>query len=157
MNSKTEIRPGKQIRVAVTEDDRATREGLSMLINGTAGFRCVGAYRSVEDAVRSVDRDAPEVMLLDIELPGLSGAEGVKALKHTRAAMEILEKIEEQLTPQEVRLLKLLSDGYSYRGAAERLNISLNTVRNYIRSIYEKLHVHSMSAAVTRALRSRII
>jgi len=67
------------------------------------------------------------------------------------------EKIEEQITPQEARLLKLLSEGYSYQGAAERLNISVNTVRDYVRSIYEKLHVHSKSAAVTKALRSRII
>ena len=67
------------------------------------------------------------------------------------------EKIEEQLTPQEVRLLKLLSEGYSYQGASDRLHISVNTVRDYIRSIYEKLHVHSKSEAVTKALRSRII
>lgn len=66
-------------------------------------------------------------------------------------------KLDEQLTPQELRLLKLLVEGYSYQGAADRLNISVNTVRDYIRSIYEKLHVHSKSEAVTKALRSRII
>ena len=68
-----------------------------------------------------------------------------------------LEKIEEQFTAQEVRLLKLLAQGFSYQGAAAQLNISLNTVRDYIRSIYEKLHVHSKSEAVSKALRSRII
>jgi len=67
------------------------------------------------------------------------------------------EKIEVELTPQEKRLLKLLSEGYSYQGSATRLYISVNTVRDYIRSIYEKLHVHSKSAAVTKATRSRII
>ena len=50
-----------------------------------------------------------------------------------------VERIEEQLTPQEVRLLRLLSEGYSYQGSAASLNISVNTVRDYIRSIYEKL------------------
>jgi DNA-binding CsgD family transcriptional regulator len=40
--------------------------------------------------------------------------------------------------PQETRLLKLLSEGYSYQNSAGQLNISINTVRNYIRSIYEK-------------------
>ena len=68
-----------------------------------------------------------------------------------------VEKLEEGLTPQEVRVLKLLSEGYSYPGVATRLNISVNTVRDYIRTIYEKLHVHSKSEAVTKALRNRII
>ncbi len=67
------------------------------------------------------------------------------------------EVIEEQLTLQEVRLLKFLSEGYSYQNAAGQMNVSINTVRNYIRSIYEKLHVHSKNEAVSKALRNRII
>ena len=67
------------------------------------------------------------------------------------------EKLDEPLTPQETRLLKLLSEGYSYQNSAGQLNISINTVRNYIRSIYEKLHVHSKNEAVGKALRSGII
>ena len=65
--------------------------------------------------------------------------------------------IEERLTMQEVRLLKLLSEGYSYQNAAGQMNVSINTIRNYIRSIYEKLHVHSKNEAVSKALRNRII
>jgi DNA-binding CsgD family transcriptional regulator len=64
---------------------------------------------------------------------------------------------ERHLTPQEVRLLGLLAEGYSYDGCAAHLNISVNTVRNYIRSVYEKLDVHSKAEAVTKALRSHII
>ncbi|MGE5346866.1 MAG: LuxR C-terminal-related transcriptional regulator, partial [Acidithiobacillales bacterium] len=64
---------------------------------------------------------------------------------------------EHDLTPQEVRLLKLLADGASYQAAADGLGISINTVRNYIRSVYEKLHVGSKSAAVSKALKRRII
>jgi DNA-binding NarL/FixJ family response regulator len=67
------------------------------------------------------------------------------------------EKIDGQLTPQEIRLLKMLADGYSYQNAAGQLNISINTVRNHIRSIYEKLQVHSKSEAVSKAIRSRLI
>lgn len=67
------------------------------------------------------------------------------------------EQADDQLTPQEVRLLQLLSDGHSYQSAAGQLNISVNTVRNYIRSVYDKLHVHSKNEAVSKALRSRII
>jgi DNA-binding NarL/FixJ family response regulator len=66
-------------------------------------------------------------------------------------------KPDESLTPQETRLLQLLADGYSYQAAGGQLNISVNTVRNYIRSIYEKLHVNSKSEAVSKGLRSRLI
>lgn len=64
---------------------------------------------------------------------------------------------DDPLTPQEVRLLGLLADGYSYRSAGDDLGITVNTVRNYVRSIYDKLHVHSKSEAVSKALRSGII
>ncbi|HET6892208.1 MAG TPA: hypothetical protein VFH31_13980, partial [Pyrinomonadaceae bacterium] len=55
------------IRVAIIEDDRATREGLSMLINGTPHYRCVATYRSVEDGLRSIGPNAHDVLLLDID------------------------------------------------------------------------------------------
>jgi DNA-binding NarL/FixJ family response regulator len=67
------------------------------------------------------------------------------------------ETLDQPLTPTETRLLKLLSDGYSYQNAAGQMNISINTVRNYIRSIYEKLHVNTKSEAVGKALRNRLI
>ncbi len=61
------------------------------------------------------------------------------------------------LAPQEVRLVGLLAQGHSYAGAAEELGVSLNTVRTYIRSVYEKLHVHTRSEAVSKALRSGLL
>ena len=61
------------------------------------------------------------------------------------------------LTDQELRFLTLLSRGYSYQAAADELEVSINTVRNYVRSIYEKLHVHSRSEAVGKALRAGLI
>jgi DNA-binding NarL/FixJ family response regulator len=67
------------------------------------------------------------------------------------------EKIDESLTAQEIRLLQLLSDGFSYQKSADQMNISINTVRNYIRSIYDKLHVNTKSEAVGKALRNRLI
>jgi DNA-binding NarL/FixJ family response regulator len=63
----------------------------------------------------------------------------------------------EHLSPQETRLLGLLAQGHSYQAAAHQLNISVNTVRNHVRSIYDKLHVHSKSEAVSKALRNRLI
>ena len=62
-----------------------------------------------------------------------------------------------RLTPHEVRLLKLLAEGHSYQSAGGQLGVTINTIRNYIRSIYGKLHVHSKSEAVTKALKARLI
>jgi DNA-binding NarL/FixJ family response regulator len=61
------------------------------------------------------------------------------------------------LTGQEQRLLSLLSQGHSYESSAREMNVSVNTVRNYVRSVYEKLHVHSKSAAVNAALRQGLL
>ncbi len=67
------------------------------------------------------------------------------------------DRMDENLTPHEVRLLRLLSEGHSYQTIGDRLGISINTVRNYIRTVYEKLHVHSKAEAVSKALQRRII
>jgi DNA-binding NarL/FixJ family response regulator len=67
------------------------------------------------------------------------------------------ELVEDPMTPTEVRLLLFLSEGETYEGAARRMEISINTVRDHVRSVYEKLHVHSKSAAVSKALRAGII
>ena len=61
------------------------------------------------------------------------------------------------LAPHEIRVLELLAQGYSYQAIANRMNISINTIRNYIRDTYDKLHVHSKSEAVSKALKSGII
>ena len=62
------------------------------------------------------------------------------------------EKAQYNLTPQELRLLKLLVEGHSYKTAAADLGVSVNTVSFHVRKIYEKLHVHSKVAAVAKAL-----
>lgn len=61
------------------------------------------------------------------------------------------------LTPQEGRLLRLMADGHGYESAGANLGITVNTVRKHVRSIYEKLHVHSKSEAVSKAIRSGLI
>jgi DNA-binding NarL/FixJ family response regulator len=68
-----------------------------------------------------------------------------------------LARDEVHLTEQETRLLALFAEGHSYQAAADKLCVSINTVRNYIRSIYDKLHVHSKSEAVSKALKARLI
>ncbi len=61
------------------------------------------------------------------------------------------------LTAQEIRLLHLLADGHSYQSASGRLGVTINTVRDHVRAVYEKLHVHSRSEAVSKGLRRRLI
>lgn len=61
------------------------------------------------------------------------------------------------LTPQETRLLSLLARGFTYEAAGLGIGVTVNTVRNYVRSIYEKLHVHSKSEAVAKAFRQGLI
>ena len=69
------------IKVAIIEDRREIRESLSMLISGTAGFECVAAYRSMEEALPCIGSKLPDVVLTDIGLPGMDGIEGIKILK----------------------------------------------------------------------------
>jgi DNA-binding NarL/FixJ family response regulator len=80
------------IKVAIIEDRRDIREGLAMLISGTEGYRCTGAFRSMEEALETIDRDMPHVALVDIGLPGMSGIEGMRILKdrHRDLAMLML-------------------------------------------------------------------
>lgn len=70
-----------EIKVAIIEDRREIRDGLAMLIGGTEGFRCTGAYRSMEEALAKINSDLPDVALCDIGLPGMSGIEGMRLLK----------------------------------------------------------------------------
>lgn len=208
------------IRTAVVEDDEVARECLRLLIDGTPGYSCVGSYGSVEEALKASAGGA-DVLLLDINLPGMLGSEGARIFYDKFPRMHILmltvyaeedkifesicngacgyllkktpparlleavreaheggapmtpeiarkvvtlfqktsrpEHLDEDLTPHEIRLLKLLAEGYSYQDAADRFRVSINTLRNHIRSIYEKLHVHSKSEAVSKALRYRLI
>ena len=74
--------PNASIRVIIIEDMRDVREGLKLLINGSPGFHCDGAYRSVEDALAAtVALDPPDIILTDLGLPGLSGIEGIRMFR----------------------------------------------------------------------------
>ena len=210
------------LRIAIVEDDVATRDALVMLINGETNTRCVCAFGSVEAALASRQRADVDVILLDINLPGMSGAEGIVLLREHWPAARVLmltvfpdeEKVFQSirngaigymlkktparqllaaihdaanggapispeiarklvdmvrhqngratppptvLTRQELRLLQLLADGFGYDSAGRQMGISVNTVRTYVRAIYEKLHVSTKAAAVGRAMRAGLI
>jgi DNA-binding NarL/FixJ family response regulator len=209
------------LKVAIIEDQPKIREGLRALIDGTAGYRCVGSFGSMEDALPRIGSALPDVLLVDIGLPGMSGIEGIRRLKEAHPDVAVLmltvynddlrifdalcagasgyllkstpparlleslrevmdggapmspevarrvvtlfrevrppERADYQLTPHEVRILKLLVEGHNYKTASAEIGVSINTIRFHMRSIYEKLQVHSKSEAVSKALRSRII
>ena len=209
------------IRVAIVEDRREIRDGLAMIINGTPGFRCTGAYRSMEEALERIAADMPDIVLNDIGLPGMSGIEGIRILKERHPGLlvlmltiyddddrifdalcagasgyllkntqpaRLLDALREavaggapmspevarrvialfrefrppdstkcELTPHEVRLLRLFVDGHNYRTAGVELGVTVHTISFHLRSIYEKLQVHSKSEAVAQALRRRLV
>ena len=211
----------KIIKTIIVEDQRDLREGLQTLINFTPGFKCTGAFRSMEEALARIKFDLPDVVLSDIGLPGMSGIEGIKILKEKYPDLIMLvlsvyddderifdalcagacgyllkqtepadllksvreavaggapmspevaarviklfrevrppERVDYDLTPHEIRLLKLLVEGHNYVTAAEELNISYNTIKFHVRNIYDKLQVHSKSEAVAIAMRDRLV
>jgi DNA-binding NarL/FixJ family response regulator len=207
--------------VGIVEDQNELREGLAQLINGSNDFKCCASFRSMEDVLAKVSFNLPDVMLVDIGLPGMNGIEGIRILKDRYPALLLLmltvyddddrivdaicagacgyllkntkpvkllealkeavaggapmspevarrvmtlfrespppRKVDHELTPHESRLLKMLVDGHNYKTAAAALGLSVNTISFHMRSIYEKLQVHSKSEAVAKALRQRII
>jgi DNA-binding NarL/FixJ family response regulator len=69
------------IRIVIIEDDKTIREGYTFLIGQTEGYSVVNAYPSFEEAAKKIITDAPDVILLDIELPGTNGVEAIPKLK----------------------------------------------------------------------------
>src|SRR4029077_14496379 len=69
---------------------RQTREGLATLINGAPGYRTTGVFSSMEQALAKIEGDPPDVILLDIQLPGMTGIEGAQKLKARYPALQIL-------------------------------------------------------------------
>ena len=208
------------IRVALVEDQRVTREGLSLLIGGSVGFEICGQYESMEFALEQIPGNPPDVLLADIGLPGISGIEGVRRIHELMPGLPILmltvhedsdsvfsavcagafgyllketpparllesirelfeggapmspgiarkvvlmfqkaapSKEEMQLSLRQLEILRMLAEGHSYKACAVTLGVGLDTVRSHVRKIYERLHVHSRSEAVWKALQGGLL
>lgn len=210
------------ITVMMVEDRSRIRETIVEIINDSEGLRCIGAYNSCETALEALTESVPNVLLMDIGLPGMSGIEGVKLIKSRYPSIDVLmhtvydddDKIfqsicagasgyvlknaesselikairethvgapmsasiarrllnmvrgrggaetapaeELNLTPRELDILQSLVEGHSYKKIAEKLFISPLTVQSHIKRVYEKLQVHSKSAAVSKALKYKL-
>jgi DNA-binding NarL/FixJ family response regulator len=204
------------IKVALVEDDEGIRSSLTALIRRDTALRLAGEYPDAETALKEIPLHKPDVVLMDINLPGIKGVECVRQLKASvpgvqflmltvyedsdslfnslkagasgyllkrTAASKLLESIRDvyeggspmtpqlarrvvqffarpadnspvaRLTPGEKEFLEQLANGYAYKEIADRMKISIDTVRSYVRTVYDKLHVHSRTEAVVKYLR----
>lgn len=204
------------INVSIVEDIKEIREGFCALINGSEGLKCVSCFSNAETALRDLIDDKPDVVLMDIGLPGMSGIECIRKLKAKKPELQIimltvyedddhifkalvagasgylikktpparlLEAIQdvynggspmssqiarkvigtfqslnkssvetENLSVREQEILSYLAKGFRYKEIAEKLFISIETVRTHLRNIYEKLQVRSRTEAVLKFL-----
>ena len=205
------------IRVSIVEDDDGIRASLVTLIRRAPALSVTGDFPDAETALKEIPVSPPDVVLMDINLPGMKGVECVRQLKEIMPSVQflmltvyedsdslfnsfragasgyllkrtaparLLEAIHDVyhggspmtpqlarrvvqyfsrppgtpsavslLTPGERDFLQLLANGYAYKEIADRLQISIDTVRSYVRTVYEKLHVHSRTEAVVKFLR----
>ena len=208
------------IHVTVIEDHPDFRKGLAFLLDASDGFECIDTFYSAEDALENLS-GKEDLLLLDINLPQISGIEAIPKLKlllpEVRIIMltildddqtimesilagadgyllkkssptQILNSIREcdgggspmtasiakkvltifkkyvpvqndnfSLTKREKEILNHLVEGEDNLNIANELFISIQTVRNHIRHIYDKLQVHSKSQAVVKAIREGLV
>lgn len=220
MRSATNIRR-MSIKVSIVEDDSQIRGELCKLINSAENVRCISAYSSAEAALEEIPRLKPDVVLMDINLPGMTGIECVRALRIAAPSVRIvmltvydevgqlfkslmagacgyllkrtpreklLEAIAEAqmggapmtrkiarkvvqyfqqlgeaspesqlLSKREQETLALLAEGFRYKEIADKLGISANTVREYVHSLYAKLHVTSRTEAAMKYQRQKAL
>ncbi len=204
------------ITVSIVDDEAELRRSITTFINGAAGFKCVSAYAGADEALRGLPEDDPDVVLMDINMPGMGGIECVTRLKTTHPGMQIVMLtvyedadrifkalaagasgyILKRLTPsalleairdvkeggspmsssiarkvvasfqsngggearfgglsaREQMVLERVAKGAPYKQIAADLDISIPTVRSYLRRIYEKLHVQTRTEAVAKFL-----
>src|SRR5215510_6778178 len=79
-----------EVRVIIFEDNRKFRESLSILIDGTPGFVLAGAFEDANNAVKNIAETHPDLVLMDIEMPGESGIEALKGIKKTFPDLTVL-------------------------------------------------------------------
>jgi len=78
------------IYIVIVEDDEIIRDGFVELLNSSEKFNCTGNYDNCEEAIKNLDQDSPDVILMDIELPGISGIEGIAKIKKLKKDIDII-------------------------------------------------------------------
>ena len=108
------------MRLVIVEDDPLLLENLTLLLRGEGGITVVGAYLSAEDALKSLKKASPEVMLTDIGLPGMSGVELIKKAKTDMADLEIMAHTVFEDRDNVFSAIKAGASGYILKGSSPR-------------------------------------
>ena len=201
------------ITVCIVEDMEDIRNGIAAIINMTDGFKVLQTFANAEDALQQLGLLQPDIVVMDINLPAMSGIECIQRLHEKNRSMQfmmftiyensdtvfealkagatgyilknsspakIIEALRElhqggspmnpeiakklvkrfqkqtfseneyHLTPKEQQILELMSKGYLYKEIAGELNNTVNTIKQHIRHIYEKLHVQNKAEAINK-------
>ncbi len=104
-------------RVAIVEDNRTTREGLEKIINLSSGYRCISTCSTAEDALRLLPQQRPEIVLMDIQLPKMSGVECVAHLKELLPAVQVIMVTVYEDPDRIFRALRAGASGYLLKRA----------------------------------------
>ena len=99
-----------EIKVAIFEDNQLLRESLFQLVNGTEGFFCTGAFPDCRNIIHNIQKSSPDVVLMDIQMPGTTGIEGVKMIKENFPEVKI---IMQTVVEDEERIFASICNGAS--------------------------------------------
>lgn len=99
-------------RIVIVEDDRGLREQLVKLVQGAPDMRCVGSFSSAEEALNQVGTLVPDVILMDIKLPKMSGIECLRTIKASTPDIRVLMVTVYKDSEQIFRALKAGANGY---------------------------------------------
>ena len=80
----------KEIKVSIVEDNIIYRDGVELILNNTLGYSCTKTFSDCEAAIEAIADMSPDVLLMDIELPGMSGIEGVREIKKIKPNLDIV-------------------------------------------------------------------
>ncbi len=130
------------IKVSIFEDNQSLRLGLYHLVNGTEGYTCVGAFQDCAHLMQNIHDTAPDVVLMDIGMPGLSGIEAVRILRKEYPELKILMQTIFEDTDKIFESILAGASGYILK------NTSPSRILDYIKETYEGGAPMSPSVAV---------